>query len=211
MQRYALALAAALLLPMGSMAQTQPAGAPEFQVTLADKALLAKVQKGGYVLYMRHGYTDNSKPDLPNLRFSDCHTQRPLTDEGRQLAANIGQFIRQARIPVSEVFASPLCRARESAEAAFGNRITINDSLMYTANLTSEEKKPVIATTRRLLSEQLPAGRNRVVVAHAPNMFDLIGYFVKPEGTVVILKPLGNDQFEYVASIPPEHWPRLLR
>ena len=150
-------------------------------------------------------------PDLPNLSFADCGTQRPLTEEGRKLAAQIGQSIRQAHIPVGDVIASPLCRARESAQAAFGNRITINESLMYTANLTSEQKKPVIATTRRLLSEQPPAGKNRVVVAHAPNMFDLIGYFVKPEGTVVILRPLGNDAFDYVASIPPGHWPELLR
>jgi len=39
----------------------------------------------------------------------------------------------------------------------------------------------------------------------------LMGYFVKPEGTLVILRPLGNEKFEYVASIPPALWASLLK
>jgi hypothetical protein len=57
----------------------------------------------------------------------------------------------------------------------------------------------------------VPAGSNRVLVAHAPNMADLMGYFVKPEGTLVVLRPLGHEKFEYVASIPPTLWASLLK
>ena len=49
------------------------------------------------------------------------------------------------------------------------------------------------------------------MVAHAPNMADLIGYFVKPEGTVVVIRPTGPNTFEYVASIPPALWTQLLK
>ena len=42
-------------------------------------------------------------------------------------------------------------------------------------------------------------------------MADLIGYFVKPEGTVVVLQPEGDNRFTYLASIHPDMWARLLR
>jgi hypothetical protein len=42
-------------------------------------------------------------------------------------------------------------------------------------------------------------------------MADLMGYFVKPEGTVVVLRPLGDGRFEYIASSHPTMWPKLLQ
>lgn len=189
--------------------------APGFVEKLAGPELLAEVRKGGYVLYMRHGNTDNSKPDrVPHVDLKDCETQRPLNDEGRRVAAAVGKEIRNARIPLGEIFHSPLCRARESAQLAFPDRrasLQEEEKLLYTANLTTAEKQPNLAMTRRLLSLPVAAGVNRVVVAHAPNMADLIGYFVKPEGTVVVIRPLGDEQFEYLGSIHPETWQKLAR
>lgn len=184
---------------------------PEFVEKLADRKVLQQLRQGGYVLYMRHGYTDNSKPDQVPVVLHDCATQRPLTPAGRELAASIGKTLRQARIPVGEVFASPLCRTRESAEAAFGAQVRVNERLMYTANLTQAQKRPILAATRQLLSAPVPLRQNRVVVAHAPNLFDLIGYFITQEGTIVVIEPLGRNEFRYVASIPPAHWRELLR
>lgn len=197
---------------VGAGAQNPPPGTPTFQETLATRATLASLRQGGYVLYMRHGNTDNSRPDrAPQVDLNDCSTQRPLNEEGRRVTAEVGRAIRQARIPLGEIFVSPLCRAKESAQAAFGKDFQVHEQLMYTANLTSEQKKPILATTRKLLSEPVPAGVNRVIVAHAPNMADLMGFFVKPEGTVVVIRPQGNGEFEYVASIHPRMWPELLR
>jgi phosphohistidine phosphatase SixA len=164
---------------------------------------------------MRHGTTDNSRADrAPSVDLNDCSTQRVLNDEGRKLSAAIGRDLVKARIPVGEVLFSPLCRARESAELAFPamkGKMHAELNLAYTANLTAEEKKPVLAATRKLVSTPVASGTNRVLVAHAPNMADLMGYFVKPEGTVVVLRPLGQDQFEYLGSIPPNLWATLLK
>lgn len=185
---------------------------PPFVEKLADKALLNQVRQGGFVLYMRHGNTDNSKPDrAPQVDLNDCSTQRPLSEEGRRVTAGVGKAIRQAKLPLGEIIVSPMCRAKESALSAFGSNFVVNNNLMYTANLTTAQKKPILETTRKLLSEPVPAGINRLVLAHAPNMADLIGYFVKPEGTVVVIQPKGNGQFEYVASIHPDMWSELLR
>lgn len=206
-------LAAVLIGPLASSAQPDTQ-ARRFAEQLAQPALLARLRQGGYVLYMRHGTTDNSRSDrVPVLDTEDCASQRVLNDEGRRLAVRLGAFIRQAQIPLSEVFHSPLCRARDTARLAFPEMVQglhADPKLIYTANLTSEEKKPVVAETRRLLSAPVALGGNRMVVAHAPNLADLMGYFVRPEGTVVVIRPLGAGRFEYVASIPPALWPRLL-
>jgi phosphohistidine phosphatase SixA len=193
-------------------AQSAP---PAFQEIMATPALLADLRKGGYVLYLRHGTTDNSRADrAPSVDLNDCNTQRVLNNEGRKLIARVGQAIAKAKIPVGEIFHSPMCRARESAELAFPAqraRLQPTLNLAYTANLTAEEKKPVLAATRKLVSAPVAVGTNRVLVAHAPNMADLMGYFVKPEGTLVVLRPMGNEKFEYVASIPPALWASLLK
>lgn len=183
---------------------------PAFVEQQVSPALLKQLRGGGYVLYMRHGNTDTSRPDrVPSVDLNDCSTQRPLTAEGRQVAADVGKAISRAKIPVGEIFSSPLCRAKESAKAAFGERYTVDNLLMYTANMTTEEKQPVVARTRALLSAPVAAGSNRVLVAHAPNLMDLMGYFPKPEGTVVVFRPLG-DGFEYLGSIAPQQWKELL-
>lgn len=204
------ALALCSLLGGAQAAETPPSPAP-FVERFADKALLTQMQRGGFVLYMRHGTTDNSRADqTPRIDLNDCRTQRQLNDAGRKMAVSVGQAMRQARIPISAVRYSPLCRTRETAELAFPTlRRQSENNLAYSANLTSEEKKPAMAATRKLLSEPPPAGSNLVVVGHAPNMADLIGYFVKPEGTVVVIRPLGDGRFEYVASIPPTLWAQL--
>ena len=189
--------------------------APVFVERPATPALLKALRAGGFVLYMRHGNTDNTKPDaVPKVDLNDCATQRPLNDLGRKVATQVGNYLRLAKIPVSEVVHSPLCRARESAQLAFadvGDLLRQENKLMYVGNFTSEEKKPIVAMTRLLVSTPVPAGTNRVLVAHAPNLADLMGYFVKPEGTVVVIRPLGEGRFEYLASIYPDMWPGLLK
>lgn len=211
--RVFLALVLAWLVTLPVLAQAAADAQPFAEKLLASRDFQG-LRAGGYVLYMRHGNTDNSRPDaFPRVNLEDCATQRPLNEEGRRVAAQVGRYIRQAAIPVGEVIYSPLCRARDSARLAFatlGDKVRPELNLMYPANMTSEEKKPVVAMTRQLLSAPVARGTNRVLVAHAPNLADVMGYYVKPEGTVVVIRPLGAGRFDYVGSIHPDMWPRLL-
>lgn len=203
------------LLPASVLADAlgnAPAAAAQFVEIPATTGTLKQLQDGGFVLYLRHGKTDNTRGDrVPGVDLNDCTTQRPLTEEGRQMAIRVGEAIRKARIPLGEIRVSPLCRAKESAAAAFPKQPgMIDNKLMYTANLTDAEKAPIIANTRQMLSTPVIAGSNRLLLAHAPNLMDLIGYFPK-EGTLVIFLPKNNGNFEYIASIPPALWADLLR
>lgn len=184
---------------------------PEFVVVSATPALLDELRSGGFVLYMRHGRTDPRQPDQVPMDLDDCATQRPLTDQGRAEIAAVGEAVRTAGIPIARILVSPLCRARESALLAYGPDFQVENLLMYTAHLTSEQKVPIVAKTRELISTPVAEpGRNRMLVAHAPNLADLMGYFPEVEGTVIVFRPLGDGKFEYLASILPEDWDGLL-
>jgi len=68
------------LLPLSAFAQPPTA----FVEKMATRETISQLRKGGYVLYLRHGYTDNSRPDrYPAVDLNDCQTQRVLSDEGR--------------------------------------------------------------------------------------------------------------------------------
>lgn len=184
---------------------------PRFVEKLATRDSLAQLRKGGFALYLRHATTDNSKPDrLPAVDLNDCSTQRPLTEQGRAMAARVGQAMQTARIPIQSIHISPMCRVKDTAAAAFpGQPVQLDLRLMYTGNLTDAQKAPIVANTRHLLSDPVGSGSNRLVIAHAPNLMDLMGYFPK-EATLVLFRPQGQAGFEYVASIPPELWSDLL-
>lgn len=183
---------------------------PPFVEIPATHETIVQLRKGGYVLYMRHGNSDTTRPDrVPNVDLNDCSTQRPLTEEGKKVAASVGEAIRKVKIPVGEVFVSPMCRTKDTALAAFGPNFTVLDHLQYTANLTNEEKATMMPKTRALLSKPVMEKTNRVLVAHAPNLMDIMGYFPRIEGTIVVLKPLDDKGFEYLGSIVPQQWPAL--
>jgi len=179
---------------------------PEFKVQALTPAIVKQLREGGYVLYMRHGNTDTSRPDQPNMDMNDCATQRILSDEGRRIVKKVGNSIRKAKIPVGDIFSSPLCRTKETALIAFGKNATVNVLLRYTASMDDKEKLQALDTIRELISTPVQGKTNRVIVAHSQNMMALIGYLPSPEGTVVIFKPLGNKQFKYIASVKPEQW-----
>jgi phosphohistidine phosphatase SixA len=205
MKRRALLLVATTPL-LGGRAAAQS----EFKEHMATPELLRQLRGGGFVLYIRHGETDNRRADQLPPDLNDCGTQRVLNDAGRATMRLLGQRFRQLGIPVDTVLHSPMCRTRESAELAFPERPRRSvHELMYSANFTTEQKQPLLAALRQLVSTPPPPGSNTVIVAHAPNLADLFGYFVAPEGTVVILMPRGGGQFDYLGSIPPALWPAL--
>lgn len=197
----------------GTPPRTVPTAASEFVEVQASAETLVRVRRGGYVLFLRHGLTDSARADrIPKVDLNDCQTQRPLTEAGREQMAAVGAFMRRASIPIGEFRVSPMCRARESAAAAFPSlKPQVDEQLMYVANFTDIEKAPIVANTRRLLSAPVAPGENRLVLAHAPNLMEVMGYFPK-EGTLVILRPKGEASgFEYVASVLPTAWKGLVK
>lgn len=190
---------------------TEPSTAA-FIERLAKPDLISRLRKGGYILYIRHGNTDNSNSDnFPFVDLNDCSTQRLLSDQGRKLMKQVGQSIRNAKLPIGEIFVSPMCRTKESAQLAFGDKFTVSELLIVSANMTSSEKKPLTDELKKLLSKPVARGTNRVILSHAPNLADLIGLFVKPEGSVIVFEHDDSSGYKYIASIPPSLWKSLIK
>lgn len=207
------ALAAAFLAVAGTASGgplAPPAPPAGFVERPATAETLAALRRGGHVLYLRHGLTDNTRADrTPLTDPADCAAQRPLSPAGRRQMTAVGNAMRRAGIPLAELHASPLCRTRESAALAFpGLAARLDPGLMYVANLTRAQKAPILARTRALLAAPVAPGGNRLILAHAPNLAELIDYFPR-EGTLVVFEPRPPGGFVYLASIAPEHWPEL--
>ena len=208
-----LAWAADTASPTSTMPLQPQANTAKFIEIAATAETLRQLRGGGSTLYLRHGPTNNAIADrVPTVDLNDCSTQRPLTEDGKQLMAHVGQSMRKAGILIGEFKVSPMCRARQSATAAFPKRTAgVDPLLMYVANFTDAEKAPIIANTGWLLASPVAGGLNRLVLAHAPNLMDLMGYFPK-EGTLVIFRPKGEQAgFDYVASVVPAAWAGLLK
>lgn len=183
----------------------------QFKVIAATTQHVNMLKNGGYVLYMRHGPSDARFPDQLPLQLDRCESQRPLSEKGRELLQQIGQHISRLNLPYEAVISSPFCRVQQSADLVFGGPVTVDPELRYTAAMPDAQKQPAVARTRYWIS--LPVQdptKNRVVIAHGPNIAEIMDY-LPPEGGIIIFRPLGTDGFEYVASIEPRQWQPLLK
>jgi phosphohistidine phosphatase SixA len=179
-------------------------------IVTANAQLIEQVRQGGYVIYMRHGKTDTSKPDQVPIDLADCASQRPLSAQGIEELHQIAANFKLLAIPYQPALVSPLCRAKQTAEIVFGAPVKIEVDIQYTAALTTSQKQPIIKRTHALLSKPVATGTNRVLVAHGPNLVEMMKYF-PPEGSLVFFKPLGEQGFKYLATITPADWSSLLK
>src|ERR1700742_26492 len=88
----------------------------------AMRDVLDDMKKGGYVVVIRHGRTNESADtkDASPLDLSNCAGQLTLNDVGKRQAEAIGEAFRKAEVPVGKVIASTYCRAMEMGRLAFG-------------------------------------------------------------------------------------------
>jgi len=175
---------------------------------LEGRALGDALRRGGYVLYFRHASTDFGQNDDAMTSFENCAQQRNLTEKGRDEARAIGQGIAHAHVPIDTVLASPYCRTRETARLAFG-RETVSSAVR--GGPASAEGGRYDAL-KALLSKQVPAGSNLVIVSHG-NPFRAVApdsaYLA--EGEAAVVEPLGAKGFRVIGRVPRDGWDALGR
>ena len=173
--------------------------------TIAPAALVSELRKGGYVIYLRHTSTDFSRDDTRSKSDDDCTNQRPLTDKGRGEARAIGRGMRELKIPIGPVLASPRCRTMETAMLVFGRAEKANEVRGGPATTDSTER---YAELRTLLSTPVKPGTNLVISSHGNPFYATAGAPYLAEGEAAIVRPLGND-FEIIARVTHDGWLRL--
>jgi phosphohistidine phosphatase SixA len=171
---------------------------------LRGDAMLNELKDGGYVIYLRHDRTDLSRSDTDPINLNDCASQRPLSIAGRAHAEKIGATFRAKGIPVGRVYASPVCRATETAELAFPNVKPIAPhALTYTLALPKEELPVAAAELKKMLATPPMNGTNTVLVGHTTNLQEAAGVWPKQEGGAVIFRPDAHGAFTLVGSVDP--------
>jgi len=65
---------------------------PGFCCSQPGPGIVQQLQKGGFVLYLRHASTDFSQNDEKMTSYEDCAHQRNLTDKGRAEARALGDW-----------------------------------------------------------------------------------------------------------------------
>ncbi len=168
--------------------------------------LLSQLRSGGLVIVFRHVATDPSDEDDPQVVLDDCSTQRNLVPEGRADSRAIGTAFRDLRIPVGAVWASPYCRARDTAELAFG-RAQVVDGL---ERLFPELDEAADRRLNRLINDQAPAAGDPNLVISAHGVYPSVLEPAVPidEGEAAIYAVRGQ-QVDLVGRLAPEEWAGL--
>ena len=139
----------------------------ELKPRLEGAGLIQALQRGGYVLYVRHATSDRLQEDSDLSNLDDCSKQRNLTGQGRAEARSIGEMFSQLRIPVSDVHSSPYCRTVETGTLAFG-QATKTPDLIYSLGLEPAQRSRLATALKQMLAyrastrEERGAGRTHV-------------------------------------------------
>jgi phosphohistidine phosphatase SixA len=155
-------------------------------------SLVAALRRGGAVAVMRHGITDRSQADTGDL--ANRAGQRNLNEAGRAQSQRTGQALTALGIPLGAVLASPVLRARDTAELAFGGKTVV------APELTADDYTP----DPELLRQRIAWLRARSGRPSAPGVTDiLVGHIVPlgmalgrslaqaeyPEGALAVFAP----------------------
>lgn len=172
--------------------------------------LVGLLRQGGLVIFLRHAETGPPNPDQAQAIIGDCATQRPLNDQGRAQAQDIGGAFRALRIPVAEVLASPFCRTLETAVLAFG--VGVPEPALGLPRHVDDAARHAMGRDLLTLAARVPAAPGKLVlVGHS---YHLIGAGLPrpdPQGTAVILRRDGAGGLVPLAVVPPEGWAALAR
>jgi len=141
------------------------------------------------------------------FRVGDGAGQRKISPRGRAQSRRIAERLAELRVSVQfPIFAGPVYRARDTAEAAWGAaRVQVTDSLLAD-DFSGARLGRVPAEHRRLFTEPLPPGMNRVLVGHRTPAIMIIGDAVAgrafPEGAALVLEP-GATGFRLLGIVEP--------
>jgi len=164
---------------------------------VVEDGLIAKLQHGGYVVYMRHaerykGPPDRLYPDSPPSAFADCTSQRNLTPYGISEAALLGEDLRRASIKIGTVIAHPECRTRDTAMLTFGRAKL--DVGMFDPDFVGNQ----------LAIAPLP-GTDNFLVGGENVLRQIIGFQIDP-GEMAIFQPDGHGDTKLIGILKPEDW-----
>ncbi len=126
---------------------------------LSGASLVQVLQKGGYVLVVRHASSTDAPPTAKEADSGNTTRERQLDATGRKTAQAMGAAIHSLHIPVGKVLSSPTYRAKQTVQLAGLGKPTIFTQLGDAGH--SMERGAVASQVGRFPIEEWP-----VLAAH---------------------------------------------
>jgi phosphohistidine phosphatase SixA len=167
--------------------------------------LYERLRAGGYVIFMRHAKTEvRGAHAYPLDDPADCARQRKLSPAGREASPELRTSIEILTVPIGEVKSSPMCRARETAELAFGKAVVGPRLAVGPANMAHAARD-----LEALLAPPAP-GTNDVLVGHLFSALFLLNVRLE-EGEAVVLEVPPGERARIAGRITATQWGDLTR
>jgi phosphohistidine phosphatase SixA len=165
-------------------------------------AAIAAAREGGAILVCRHGITDSFSEREP-VDYDDPSTQRRLDERGEAQSRRIGEALARLGVEVTSLVASPMQRARRTAELMF-DRAPLIDSIWHTNG--SDYTGRALDARRQFLSRRVTHG-NVLVVSHIGTMTSVLPGIDGGvgEGDCVVVRPRGEGH-DVVGVVPWQAW-----
>lgn len=170
--------------------------------------LISALQRGGYVLVMRHAASPQELPTAATARPGNTTLERQLDEAGRTGSLAMGKALRSLKIPIGAVLTSPTLRARETVTFAELGSPSIVEALGDAGQSMAGVSPEQVEWLRTRAAEE-PQGGNVLLVTHSPNLgraFPDWGASMA-EGEMAIIDPDGRGGATLLGRIKIQDWP----
>lgn len=163
-------------------------------------ALWSALADGGKVMLVRHAQSEEATPEVAlNLdQDGDCSREQNLSAEGRAQAEALGERLRQHGVEVEAVLSSELCRARQTAELAFGDAKPWN-ALNHPGVLPEDEATWLIEDVRDRIADF--SGRENLALITHRETINTLSFELTEPAEIVVLAPTEGGGFDVLGKL----------
>jgi broad specificity phosphatase PhoE len=178
---------------------------------LGGRAVVQSLQRGGYIIVMRHASSPQTSPDKISANPDNVKMERQLDETGRATARAMGIAFRDLKIPIGEIWTSPTYRAMETVRLA--NFDVPTTSVVTTDSLGDSGQSMQAANDAQSewLRKRVTQGvrnTNVLVVTHSPNISRAFPNIRNvDDGEALIFSP--DNGGTLVARVKIGEWPQI--
>ena len=162
------------------------------------KNIIENLKVGGKLIFIRHAYAPGGG-DPENFNIYDCSTQRNLSESGRIQSRKIGNFFRENKITIENVYSSEWCRCKETASLAFENFKTKSFLNSFFSSKFAQNKNSQMRDFQKFLLDW-DEKTNLIFVTHYVVISEILDY-PSSSGEIVI----SNKNFKIIDTLEIEY------
>ncbi len=162
------------------------------------KNIIENLKAGGKLIFIRHAYAPGGG-DPENFNIYDCSTQRNLSESGIIQSKKIGNFFKENKIKIKNVYSSEWCRCKETAFLAFKSFKTKSFLNSFFSSKFAHKKKSQIKDFQKFLNNW-DKKNNLIFITHYVVISEILDY-PPSSGEIVVsdknLKIIDTLQIKY--------------